>query len=483
MLVLLQLLTIAVMIGMTYVVFQAFGSPRTSLLYTREEKEEWDTLIARRLGTWFTRTNIVGTLTSLATVYIFFIGNSKLFGGWIFLCSATIWFGSLVTNYFTKRICADKYIINLLNSPDQVGGVIASAFWRQTREDRRTAITVKWMSLLNIVAVIWLEFALFADISGRLLDLPQLRWRVLLLLICSTAVCYFTLRYGLRGFVFADLFQTPMILVGGLLILGGSILVGGNALVATFPVEVFRPLLPQRAVILFAVHVFFLNSFLVLVTESHWLRVWIFGRKETTEQVGSCAWTAGLWVILMLIGFLASSVSGGKVGEDAIVGLISQLNSVSPAFSVAFWIGGIGALFSTADAQVYALLLVWQFDTTHGKLRSRRLESLRPFAVSIVASGVFGALYAAVRYGSVPFEKLIFAIIPLPLNALPAFFMAVFDRKQQPIYIGVSLLLYTICSIYGILQAELQFEWTLGAALIPVGVSCVATAFGQKKRG
>jgi hypothetical protein len=134
MLVFLQLLTIVAMTAITYLVFQAFGNPRKTLLYTKEEKEQWDSVIAQPLGSWFTTTNIVGTLTLFATVYLFFIGSSKLFGWWIFLCSISIWGGAFVTNYFTKAVCSNEYIQGLLKSPDQTGGVMTCP--RKTRPAR-----------------------------------------------------------------------------------------------------------------------------------------------------------------------------------------------------------------------------------------------------------------------------------------------------------------------------------------------------------
>ncbi len=204
----LQVITIGGMLAMTYLVFSAFGKPKIKLLFTKEEKAEWDTMISQRIGSWFTGTNIIGTLTSLATVYIFFIGSSKLFGLWIFLCSLTIWIGAYITNYFTKHICKDEYVSSLLDSPDQTGGVIACLFWRPNDKGARTtALIIKWISLLNIASVIWLEFAVFTDISASLIGFPTMVAKVVLLSICCFSVVFFTLRYGLRGFVFADFFQ------------------------------------------------------------------------------------------------------------------------------------------------------------------------------------------------------------------------------------------------------------------------------------
>ncbi len=488
MLVFLQLLTIVTMTGITYLVFQAFGNPRETLLYTKEEKEQWDSVIAQPLGSWFTTTNVVGTLTLFATVYLFFIGSSKLFGWWVFLCSISIWGGAFVTNYFTRAVCSNEYIRRLLESPDQTGGVIASVFWRPARSARHTAGIIKWLSLVNIAFFVWLDFALFADISGRLLGVNHLAGKLALLVFCCLTIFYFTFRYGLRGFVFADLFQSPVVALASLFLLGGSLFLtfsAGNTIASAVRVgNLFNPILSTRECVLFAFHVSFVNLFLVLVTEPHWLRLWIFKDKETALQVRSVSWTASIWIVLILVGFLASFHSNGKVGEDAVVGLLSKLSLISPVFLVAFWLGGVAALFSSADAQIYSFLVVREFDLKTGKLRTRLMETLDPLRLSLMMSAAFALTYYLVRELNIPFEKIIFFIIPLNLNIFPAFMLAARGLPQNPVYICASLLLYCGCSILGLRQPSDVYLWTLAAALMPllVGVAAVEISDRIEKR-
>ncbi|MDO9339614.1 MAG: hypothetical protein Q7T72_03705, partial [Bacteroidales bacterium] len=435
-----QILAILGMFFLTYLAFLSFGAPKKNLLFTKEDKENWDNSINKGIGKWFTATNIVGTLTSLATAYLFFIGNSKLFGWVIFICSLSIFFGSYVTNYFTKRILANEYLKNLFATKEQVGGVIATLFWRpKNKTAQHTAIIVKWLSILNIVAIIWLEFAFFSDIASRLFSITELHYKVLLVFSCSFIVIYFTVRYGLRGFVFADAFQSPIIAISAFALIIGSAILFSQQQIKIPTSEFFRPILSLKDCGIFALHVIFLNIFLVLVSEGHWLRIWIFGKNETQLQVKSLLATAFIWMMLTCVGFFAFTLSGSKIGEDAIISLLQGLNILSPIFLVFFWLGGIAALFSTADSQIYSFLLVNEFDTKKGKLNNKIMDKINPFLLSISFAIVFSIAYFLVRHFQLPFEKIVFIIMPLGLNLLPAFIRAAKGFDQKPWLILVSI--------------------------------------------
>jgi len=259
----------------------------------------------------------------------------------------------------------------------------------------------------------------------------------------------------------------------------------GNTIASAVRVgNLFNPILSTRECVLFAFHVSFVNLFLVLVTEPHWLRLWIFKDKETALQVRSVSWTASIWIVLILVGFLASFHSNGKVGEDAVVGLLSKLSLISPVFLVAFWLGGVAALFSSADAQIYSFLVVREFDLKTGKLRTRLMETLDPLRLSLMMSAAFALTYYLVRELNIPFEKIIFFIIPLNLNIFPAFMLAARGLPQIPVYICASLLMYCGCSILGLRQPSDVYLWTLAAALMPllVGVAAVEISDRIEKR-
>ncbi len=260
--------------------------------------------------------------------------------------------------------------------------------------------------------------------------------------------------------------------MGSLALLGGVIFLAFNLgsfdqIMSELPISI----LSLKDCLFFALQVISLNLLLVLVTEPHWLRVWIFRAKETRLQPRSTLATAILWGLLAVIGLFAFPLSGEKIGEAAIVSLLQQMSTVSSSFLVAFWVGGMAALFSTADTQIYSFLLVKEFQSSTGKLRGTLMSNIRPLGLSLLTTILFALLYALVRSFDLPFEKMIFVVIPLCLNVFPAFVLAVLREKQQPLYIIVSLVLYTTCSALGFAQASNQFSWTLIAPFCPVLVS------------
>jgi hypothetical protein len=106
----LQVVTIISMLAATYLVFRAVGPRRSALLYTRAEKAEWDQQVSKPLGTWLALTNIAGTVTSLATVFLFFIGNSKVFGYWVLICSASIFAGATSQHASLDCLASSVYL-------------------------------------------------------------------------------------------------------------------------------------------------------------------------------------------------------------------------------------------------------------------------------------------------------------------------------------------------------------------------------------
>lgn len=137
MLEILQILTISGMIGATFLVYQALGPRRRTFTYTREEKAAWDAFASGRFGDWLTSCNIFASITSLATVYVFFLGNTGKFGWWILFPIVTIWFGAFVTNYFTRKLIARPRVAAKLDAGEESAGVILTLFLDGAKSGRR----------------------------------------------------------------------------------------------------------------------------------------------------------------------------------------------------------------------------------------------------------------------------------------------------------------------------------------------------------
>jgi hypothetical protein len=362
-----QFIGIGTVFGLTYVFFTLLGQRRENLLVTRDEGSQWSRFVSGKFGATLTIANIFATVTSLATVYLFFIGSSKLFGLWTLVCCASIVLGAAVTNYFTNRIRQLDRTKAILASPTQSGAVVASLFWRDTGQAKLICGLVRYLSLFAIGSIVWLEFALFGDITAKVLGQSTAR-ATTIVGMATFAIVWFTLRYGLRGFVMADLLHSGIVVGGIVVFLLGTIylrIAEGIPDIKT----VIAPIVPSNVLVLFVLHVLVANAFLTLVSESHWLRLWVFSDNEVKQQVPAQIGTAIVWAALIVVGLLASSMTGA-VDTENVAKLLARLKDLSPFFVMAFWVGGTAALFSTADAQIYAFRLVLAFDTHAGPLLS-----------------------------------------------------------------------------------------------------------------
>src|SRR4029077_4220517 len=223
MLPLLQSLTIVGMIGATYFVYQTFGPRQLSFSFTKREKREWDQLVRGRLGSWLPVNSIFAPITSFATVYVFFIGNTQQFGWWIVFPVLTIWGGGFITNYFTRILVSRRHIAKRLSACGECRRGLLTLVLDETNESIRSAAIVRVVALTNILAILWLEFSAFADVSSKLIISESIWWGAIFLYGCALAVLYFTLRFGLRGFLFADLFHGAIIVIGIVTLLIGTL--------------------------------------------------------------------------------------------------------------------------------------------------------------------------------------------------------------------------------------------------------------------
>jgi hypothetical protein len=408
----------------------------------------------------------------------------------------TIWAGAFVTNAVTTRLLSRPHIKARLLSNDQSAGLLPALFLDGTKDAELVASLARLITLVNISAILWMEFSVFADISSRIVAPNNILLSSLFLFTCSYCIIYFILRYGLRGFVFADLFQGPLIAIGSISLLVGSFIflstslfpktesVNYAQLIGLMKHELENPRIPPYGGLLFAISCLFLNSFLVLVTEPHWLRVWMFGEKETGLQVPALSATCLIWLILVVIGTLASvavttdggvSIFSANGGSDVVVFFLSKMANVSPLFGIAFWIAGMAALFSTSDAQIYSFVLIRRFDTRAGKIENASFDSLKPAQYSALAAAIFAIVYAAVRFAGIPFDQLVLLFLPSCLIIVPAIILAARGVPQDATLIWTSLGLYTACAVLAVLLPTPMAQISaIAAPLMPMMISLIA---------
>ena len=80
------------------------------------------------------------------------------------------------------------------------------------------------------------------------------------------------------------------------------------------------------------------------------------------------------------------------------------------------------------------------------------------------------------RINQIPFDKIVFVLLPITLNLLPAFAQLSFGRAVRLWPILVSLLIYIVLATVGFFTPENQLAATLTAALAPVVIAVIALA-------
>jgi hypothetical protein len=468
-------LAVLTVFGLTLAFFSLVGSRTPGLLFNKKSAQEWQRTLQGSVGTYLTATSIFGTLTSLATVYVFFIGSSKLFGWWLLACCFSLVLGGWVSNALTRRIIAIPRARQVLSNEYQDGAVLASLFWGETAQSKTVVHLIKAISLIGMAGTVWLEFAVFGDVSGHLLGFGP-PGKSLLVGLTAAAVFMFTFRYGLRGFVVADLLHSALIAAAVLMLIAGTawLFLAASADDGAALLILGTPIADTKTCLIVVCNVFVVNAFWVVVSESHWLRMWLFEQKELRVQLPAQFATAAVWFLLIVTGWFANALTG-SIGDDAIKGMLTLLSDEAYIFLAAFWVGAAAALFSTADVQSYCFRLVQTFSVRLGRI---------PEGTKAVTGGVLwplliglstGLIYFAVRYAHVPFDKLVFTIIPFSQNAIPAFLQLAFRVPVTVAPTIVALGSYLALAIWGFLQPPAAVAANLLAAIVPaiIGVGVV----------
>lgn len=456
--------------GLTWGFFISLGPKSGALITSRAERDRW---IAAQTPSFLKLQNtatVLGTLTSFATVLLFYLAVTKQFGYFTFFALVTLFLSYPITNWASAAIIGQARLRRLSIDADQSGAVLASLFWSDDKNGRAIACVIKYVSLIGILGVIWLEFAVLFDVLRQFTGISLLLSSILIA-VASFVVAWFTFEYGIRGFVFADVVQAPIILLSFLMLFAiiadlflNSSWLANNAA----SLEIMQPQAPLMVCFLFVLHVFTLNLFLPVVMEVHWLRLWSFKQVEIGNQRTALATTVAVHIPLILAGFAVFYITGGLLGEPALIALLHQLADTLPIWILVFWIAASAALFSTADSQLYAATLVWRFDVSTGGVIAGRVSG---FVLALAIGLAFGMAYGLIRYAGLPFEKIIFTVLPSVLILLAPIIAA---ARQQPPSLARLLIAaagFYIIAAMGFYQDDNALELNLLAALFPVAVA------------
>jgi hypothetical protein len=466
----------------TWGFFVSLGPRAGGLLPTKSDRDAWLSSQSPTIIRLQNTAAIVGTLTSFATVFIFYLGESKRFGVFIFATLLALFLSHYVTNWATRTILAQKHLRLRTLESDQAGAAVARMFWSDAREDRHIALIVQIISLLSVLGIVWFEFSLLTKYLSWITRQPPLDSLVFMFCL-SFGVVWFTLRYGVRGFVFADLIQVPILGMCFIVLCASAIAVWieSSAAEVAYPDSIIGLLQPspQRdatdysLILLFVLHVTAVNLFLPLVSETHWLRVWAFKEMEIATQRSGLAATTLLAIPLIVAGVCTYYFLKGQSGDAAIFGLVAAITQLHPVFGFIFWVAAVAALFSTADTHIYAALVLSRFNSKTGQMVQPHRS---PFLFALLSSFLFVSMYALVqevesRYGKVIFNKIVFIVVPSALILLPPILDLARANKPSIGKLYLAAIGYWTASVIGLFAESRFLVANLIAALIPVSLS------------
>src|SRR5437868_6653139 len=219
-----EVASIATVVVLTYLVLQVLGPRPQKILLSAAERSQYTQNVVGRFGTFVYIANVVGAITSLATVYVFFIGSSQLFGLFIYVCIISMFAARPITSKLTDILLEQKVFRARLAVDTPTAAAITSLFW--TYENRTVARLIQVLTQVSLLAILWLEFATLTKLSIGLFGLQSTGTQALAMFVAVFFMSDFIMRNGLRGFLFADLLEFPLILLGvsGLLV-GTALLV------------------------------------------------------------------------------------------------------------------------------------------------------------------------------------------------------------------------------------------------------------------
>jgi hypothetical protein len=470
-----ELIAIVAVVVLTYLLLLVLGPRPVDIFISIKERERWAKIVSGRGGTLFYISNVVATLTSLATVYVFFIGSTKLFGYFIGVCLLSIVAAGWVTLRFTRRLLETELFATRLSQHEATTAAITSLFWSETTKP--VSQLIKYVSQVAIACILWLEFATLAKLFGGLFGIESTRGVSIAYFLAVLFVFDFTFRNGLRGFLFADLLHFPLIFLGVIAFAVGTAFYAFTY-VHTFNLDFLAspPTFPIAWCLLFAAATLFLNAFLLVTSEAHWLRVWTMGNKVRSATAVSLGTTGVVWAFLILVGLLVIGVTN-NIGWEAVVDVVTLLRQQSVWFSVAFWVAAVAAIFSTADGQIYSFLVISAFDSKTGQLDQRPVIVRYPFYSALAVAAVFTLVFVLVEISQFPFEPIVFFLFPIFLCIVPAFVQLMRTGRVTTGPIIASIVLYAVCGIAMIALPEWRFPISLAAPLMPalVCVGIVAT--------
>lgn len=443
-----------------------------------------NTLKSRR---FFLYSTVGGTLTSLASVYVFFLLQYPYFGGWMFFTLLAFPLGGLIGQVVSTH-ALKQFSSNNLTKDAISTGLMASIV--RVTSTQATASLVKAISIVNIFALVWLEIKILTTIILSVIFSIEygpenaVYFGVVAAVLAGLLV-QFVLRFGMQGVIATDALYWPFIILSvGLMIIVVLYLAidGSSGLAGAIGDVKLEPLIDPVTLCFFLLNIFLVNAVYHVGRDDLWLRLSAFHRSggaknpAASELFRATLFAAPVWMMLIIVGMLLPVVAKGTVND--IVELVNVVR-ISPLIVPVVILGMLAAMLSTCDNQFFALKRLFAYSPKDNSISVLEITPHRAASYSAAAGLlVFLLTWSSIVFG-VEDQNLVFACLGLPAVAFPVVFRAV---KAKSCGIGDVLLpsgCYLTMVIVGINAGGVPSIYIIAAAPVSLLVG-LAFSWGRK---
>ena len=394
---------------------------------------------------------IGGTLTSLASVYLFFLLQTPAYGWLILLSLIGLPLGAFVAKNLSERALhrasyEDEFKKAITN------GVMASLHICCSKKG--TAEICRKISIVNILAVIWLETKILTSITLSVL-LPEFASEsIVIALLASTIIFFLTqyiTRFGMNGVIITDVLYWPLIIISVLLV----ILVTTNSfsqsafelqLQNVLPLEMSIP-----SMLAFSLNVLLINSIYQISREDHWIRVSAFRSDNDIKDnpaVNSLVLVAMLaipiWLCLIFAGFLYGVLLGE---EELTLNSIVQFHESVVMFLPILILGMFASMMSTTDNQLFAVRRLVSLDIRNNRITDKNVNKFDSVIYSLGLAAIFFTTVYYANEFKLNDTNLVFTCLGLPAVLFPSLLVILYGRVGQKSHVYVPLIIYVAANI------------------------------------
>lgn len=327
---------------------------------------------------FFLFSTVGATLTSLASVYAFFLLQYQSFGWAMFTTVIAMPFGAYIGGILASKVMrnAEKSQgTETDNSSISSRSGLLTAIIRNHYGDS-SATLHRIIISLNIFAIIWLEIKILTSIAlviffqeSQYFSDPVVHG--LVAGVTALLIMNFVLQFGMQGVVMTDALYWPFIILSALIVCGLTFYAVIDPSVAIQKSLSLEPEIGGWTLIFFIINIFVVNSVYHCAREDLWIRIEAFSPSADEPSVTpsdnpairqllpATLLAIPVWLALIATGMMVPMIIGSSPGHVSDV-LVSV--SSFTIFAPLVVLGLVASMLSTCDNQFFAIRRLFQYN-------------------------------------------------------------------------------------------------------------------------